>query len=130
MAEINQLREENQELMAENSQLSITKDSLSTNLELASMRNEELATAKAALVSEKENLEEDRAMLAEKVGIASVVKVDAIEVTGLKTRGSGKAVKRRNASNIDQLQVCFNTTINDVVEPCTEEFVVLILDPV
>lgn len=129
MAEINQLREENQELMAENSQLAITKDSLATNLELASMRNEELSTARAALVSEKEMLEEDRAMLAEKVSIASVVKVENVEANGLKLRNSGKAVKRRNASNVDQLQVCFTTTVNQVVEPGTEEFVVRIIDP-
>ena len=129
LAEINQLREENQGLMAENSQLSISRDSLSSNLELASMRNQELSTAKAALVSEKENLEQDRAMLSEKVGIASVIKVEGIEVTGLKTRSNGKAVKRRNASNIDQLQVCFNTTINDVVEPRLEEFVIRLIDP-
>lgn len=129
LAEINQLREENKELMAENSQLSIAKDSLSTNLELASMRNQELNTAKAALVSEKENLEKDRARLSEKVSIASVIKVENIEVTGLKMRDSGKAVKRRNASNVDQLQICFNTTVNEVTEPRLEEFVVRIIDP-
>lgn len=129
LAEINQLREENKELMAENSQLSITKDSLSSNLELAQMRNQELNTVRAALVSEKENLEKDRAMLSEKVSVASVIKVEAIEVAGLKLRSGGKAVKRRNASNVDQLQICFNTTVNEVTEPRLEEFVVRIIDP-
>jgi myosin heavy subunit len=129
LAEINQLREENKELMAENSQLSIVKDSLSSNLELAQMRNQELNTARAALVSEKENLEQDRAVLSEKVSIASVIKVENIEVTGLKMRSSGKAVKRRNASNVDQLQICFSTTVNQVTEPRLEEFVVRIIDP-
>lgn len=129
LAEINQLREENQELMAENSQLSIVKDSLSSNLEMASMRNQELSTARAALVSEKEMLEKDRAVLSEKVNIASMIKVENVEVTGLKTRDGGKSVKRRNASNIDQLQVCFNTTVNNVTELGTEEFVVRIIDP-
>ena len=51
------------------------------------------------------------------------------EVTGLKMRSSGKAVKRRNASNIDQLQICFNTTENQVTEPKLEEFVVRIINP-
>lgn len=129
LAEVNQLREENQELMAENSQLVVAKDSLQTNLELSRMANEELSTAKAALVSEKESLEKDRAALSTKVGIASVIKVENIEAVGLKLRGSGKAVKRNNAKNIDQLQVCFSTTVNNVTEPAAEEFVVRIIDP-
>ena len=129
LAEINQLREENQVLLTENSQLNLVKDSLQTNLEFSKMQNEELSTARAALVSEKESLEQTTAELSEKVGIASVVKVENIEVTGLKTRSSGKAVKRNNAKNIDHLQICFNTTVNNVTELGTEEFVVRIIDP-
>jgi hypothetical protein len=58
-----------------------------------------------------------------------VIKVDGVEVTGLKTKKSGKDVKRSNADNIDKLQVCFNTTSNDVAEEGTEVFFVRIINP-
>lgn len=129
IAEINQLREQNELLTSENSQLSENNQVLNQNLEEQQMANAELSSERAVLVSEKEQLEEVRQQLSRKVNIASVIKVDGVEVTGLKTKKSGKDVKRSNADNIDKLQVCFNTTSNDVAEDGTEVFYVRIINP-
>ena len=129
LAEINQLRQENEELTARTVELTEENTSLTTNLDSARVRNMELSSAKAALTSEKEVLEEDRARLAKKVNIASVVKVSNLQVDGLKVRSNGKSVARKTAKNIDQLQVCFQTTANQVTEPGVEQFFVRIINP-
>ncbi|PHN06422.1 hypothetical protein [Flavilitoribacter nigricans] len=129
IAEINQLREQNEVLTSENTQLSENNQQLNMSLEEQQMANAELSSERAVLVSEKEQLEEVRQQLSRKVNIASVIKVDGIEVTGLKTKKSGRDVKRSNADNIDKLQVCFNTTSNDVAEDGTEVFFVRIINP-
>lgn len=129
LAEINQLRQENQELTARTTELSQENYQLNTNLDSARMRNMELSSARAALTSEKEAIEADRARLSKKVNIASVVKVINVEAEGLKIRSNGKAATRRSAKNIDQLQVCFNTTSNQVAERGTEKFLVRIINP-
>ncbi len=129
LVEINQLRAENEQLAATNSVLSYEKDSLTSELSDQLSTNQELSSAKAALVSEKEMLERDKASLSRKVNMASVVKVDGIDVTGLKIRSSGRTVRRRSASNVDEIQICFNTTVNEVAEPGLERFFVRIINP-
>jgi myosin heavy subunit len=129
LAEINQLREENELLTARTVELTAENNSLNTNLDSARVRNMELSSAKAALTSEKETLEADRARLAKKVNIASVIKVGDIEVQGLKSRSSGKAVTRKSAKNIDQLQVCFQASANQVAEAGVEEFLIRVINP-
>ena len=63
------------------------------------------------------------------MNIASVIKVKGIEAEGLKVRNNGKTATRRKAKNVDQLQLCFNTTANQVANPGMEEFVVRIVSP-
>ena len=129
LAEINQLKAENQELTATTRRLSASNDSLSTNLAQTSTQNEELLTAKAALVSENEQLAQDRAVLSDKVNLASVIKINEINVDGIKTRKNGKGQKKKSAKQIDHLQVCFTTSANQVAEPGLEEFFVRIINP-
>lgn len=129
LAEINQLRQENEELTVRTTQLSEENNQLYNNLDSARSRNMELSSARATLVSEKEALEADRARLARKVNIASVVKVANVEAEGLKIRNNGKTTSRKSAKSVDQLQVCFTTTANQVAEPGTEEFLIRILNP-
>ncbi|MBR9922080.1 MAG: hypothetical protein GYB31_14670 [Bacteroidetes bacterium] len=130
LAEINTLKEQNQLLTDENSQLATDKEMLSGDLEQQLAANEELSTARAALVSEKEELESQNENLSRTVNYASVVKVQEIDVTGMKTRDNGKAVKKKYAKNVDHLKVCFNTTINEITEPGSEQFFVRIINPV
>jgi regulator of replication initiation timing len=130
LAELNQLRQENEELMAQNTVLNEEKETLTTELTTERTAREELSSEKAMLVSEKQMLEADKAFLAKKVNIASVIKVENIEVSGLKTKSSGKAVKKRYAKNVDQIQVCFNTTVNNVAEEGAERFHIRIINPI
>ena len=129
VAEINQLKEENQILTAANEELSENNSLLQTDLQSSQEQNEALSSEKALLVSEKEILSADNSRLSEKVNIASVIKVDDIDVSGIKMKKSGKAVKKKYAKNIDQLKVCFNTTSNKVAEPGLEQFLLRIVNP-
>lgn len=129
LAEINQLKDQVQGLTVEKDQLTQEKMTLSTDLEKERATSQELSTVKATLISEKEELEKTRAILSKKVTAASAIKVDGIEVTGLKTRKSGKAVKNKSANDIDQLQICFNTSANQVVDPGDEYFYIRIINP-
>lgn len=126
VAEINQLRAENQELTAQNVQLSDEKQTLETQL---TTTIEESEATKATLMSQNEELSQEREQLAKKVNIASVVKVNNIEVTGHKIRNNGKKAKKTRADNIDELQVCFTLSENNVVEPNLERFFVRIVNP-
>lgn len=129
LAEINQLRQENEELTSANSELTETNVSLNTDLEASKFENQELNNVKAALVSEKEQLEENNNFLSGKVTRASVINVESIEANGMKTKSSGKAVKKKYAKNIDQIRICFNTTENAVAENGAETFYVRIINP-
>ncbi|MCB0621370.1 MAG: hypothetical protein KDC43_20760 [Saprospiraceae bacterium] len=123
IAEITQLKEENQLLADENTQLQEDKAMLETDLTQQRTANEELNTEKAQLVSANEDLSKT-------VTFASVVKVDNIEAVGLKVKDNGKTAKKSLAKNVDQLQVCFNTTINEVTTAGREQFFVRIINPV
>ncbi len=129
VAEINQLREQNEELLAENTQLSDVNTELKTNLDSSRYAYQQSESVRAALVSEKESLEETKARLSKKVTFASMIKVTDLEAEGYKTRNNGKLSKNRRASNIDQVQICFNTTTNEVAEPGTEVYHIRIVDP-
>ncbi len=129
VAEINQLRQQNQELSAQNSQLSETNTQLQGTLEEQRSAYQQAESARASLVSEKEVLEKDRAALSNKVTFASVIKVSNIDVQGYKGKSSGKLSKERQAKNVDQLQICFNTVANEVAENGSETYFVRIIDP-
>ncbi|MCB0706307.1 MAG: hypothetical protein KDC34_13405 [Saprospiraceae bacterium] len=129
LAEINTLKEQNEMLASENTQLASDKEMLSGDLEQQKVANQELSTARAALVSEKEELESQNQNLSRTVNYASVVKVENIDVTGLMTKDAGKTVKKKYAKNVDQLKVCFETTINEITEPGREQFYVRIISP-
>lgn len=122
LAEVNQLREQNQILTDDNTRLKDENTNLNTNLETERTATQQLTSEKAMLVSEREEL-------SKKVSIASVVKVGGLEVSGQKLRKSGKSVSRKNAGNVDQINICFETTENQVIEPGTEVFYIRIINP-
>lgn len=126
VAQINQLKAENQMLVAENDSLNTEKQTLETRLTTTIKESEE---TKATLMSQNEELSEERAQLAQKVNIASVIKVEDINVKGLKIRNNGKRAEKNKARNVDELRVCFTLTENKVVEPQMERFFVRIVNP-
>ena len=129
IAEVNQLRAENQELLAANTDLGNQNKSLQEDLTAKSALNQELESARARLVSEKENLTSTNEMLGNKVDIASVIQVSDVRATGWKIRKNGKAAKKKYAKNVDRLELCFNASQNLVTDGGTEIFQVRIISP-
>lgn len=129
LAEIQQLKEDKNLLTEQNVALSQERDLLQEDLGSQKVMNEELVTARAALVSEKEGLMEEKEMLSKKVNIASVIKVSSLNVTGEKLKGSGKAKETKRAKSAERLKVCFNPTENKVTNAGMEQFFVRIINP-
>ena len=129
ISENNKLRADNEILVQQNGELNAAKVSLEGEVASARVMNEELVTARAALVSQKESLESQNASLSDKVNIASVVKVISVKGEGFKIRKSGKVKGKNKASAVDRIRVCFDATDNAVVEGGLEKFYVRIIDP-
>ncbi len=129
LVEINTLKEENLLLADENQQLTQDKLLLTDEVEKERTMNNELLTAKAALVSEKETLETEKSALSKKVNYASVIKVNEVNATGWKIKNSGKPKKKSYANNIDFLKICFTATQNEIAEAGVEQFYIRIINP-
>ncbi len=123
MSEVEELKAQNEMLTEENATLQENNLALQTELQSHLSANEQLEEAKAVLVSEKEDLSNT-------VFFASVVKVNKVKVDAYKVKGSGKPVKRKVAKQINQLKVCFSTTVNEVARPGLEKFYVRIINPI
>lgn len=128
VAELNQLREQNALLTDENQQLAQQRDVLETDLNSQRVTNDNLTQERALLVSEREELSSTNNQLSRKVSMASAIKVSNLEAVGQKNRRSGKAVTRRDAANVEQIEVTFNTTVNEIAEAGREEFYVRIIN--
>lgn len=123
LAQIEQMKIENETLTTNNQQLTIEKEALFSNLQNQVMENTQLHEAKAMLVSQNTELTKS-------VRVGSVVKVKDVKIESLKVRSNGKVAERSSAKRVDQLKVCFNTVPNEVVQPGgTEEFQVRIINP-
>lgn len=129
-ARIENLKAENESLRGKNEQLSERTRTLSTDLDAQRNKNQELSSVKSQLEQEKMALTADKTRLADKVNLASVVKVENVSATGMKARESGKTVKKRYAKNVDLLRVCFTATANEVTNPGVEQFYVRIINPI
>lgn len=125
LAEINQLRKENESLNAENSQLSSQNQELSSTLETERQSNQELSSSQRQLLSEKQDLERTRETLSRKVTAASAIKVDGIAVLGMDVKGK----KTKRSKNTVSLNICFNTTVNEVANSGNELFLIRLILP-
>ncbi|MCC6725869.1 MAG: hypothetical protein IT258_15275 [Saprospiraceae bacterium] len=122
IAQIEQLKSEQEQLSQDNVRLKSDKDSLAYTLQTKFVENEALTTAKAQLVSEREELTKS-------VQAGSVIKVKDINVSGMKVKKNGKTSEKESAKRIDQLNICFTTIANDIVQPGKEKFYVRIINP-
>lgn len=128
LAELNQLREQNTLLTDENRQLAQERDGLRSNLDEQVQTNQSLNQERALLVSEKEQLASNNNNLSRQVTQASAIKVGSLEANGQKLRRTGKPVTRRDAENVDQIVVTFNTSINEIAREGREMFYLRILN--
>lgn len=129
IAQVEGLQAENAHLTETNTQLGVEKDALNTNLQTQVVENAQLNEAQAVLTSEKMALAETNDKLNATVNLASVVKVKGIQVEGFKEKGNGKMAKKKSASDIDDLQICFQTTANEVTKNGEETFYVRLITP-
>jgi hypothetical protein len=66
-----------------------------------------------------------RERLARKVNAASVIKVDGIAVLGMDSKNK----KTKQSKNTVSLNICFNTTVNEIAAPGNELFLIRIILP-
>lgn len=130
LAELDAVKAQNQVLTKEKMQLTEEKQVLIGNVESERMNVQNLNEEKAVLVGLKENLEEKNAKLNQKVNYGSVVRVTDVSGTGLKTKNSGKTVTKSYAKNADKIQICFNTTENEIANMGNEEFYIRVISPI
>ncbi|MBK9335541.1 MAG: hypothetical protein IPM98_02690 [Lewinellaceae bacterium] len=129
LAEIEKLKEDVGVLTSQNTELTGQVTNLSTSLNETQSRLSEESTAKAALISEKTQLETERAVLSKKVDIASAIRVKNITVKSVDVRSSGKEKSKSRASKVDKLNICFVTEPNEVVPEGEEVFYITVIDP-
>lgn len=129
VAELEKLREEHAALTVAHTELRGQYDQLTDDFEMVVMEKEELTSAQAMLVSEREQLSREKAYLAEKVDIASVVRVKDIDVSGYRLRSSGREATQRRARNIDGLKICFTALDNLIADSDKERFFVRVVNP-
>jgi predicted nuclease with TOPRIM domain len=129
VAQVESLQAENQTLTETNTQLGIEKTELTNNLQTQVMENTQLNEAKAMLTSEKTALSATNEKLNATVNLASVVKVQSFQIDGFKSKGNGKKAKKKSADAIDDLQVCFQTTANDVTKAGEITYYIRVITP-
>jgi SMC interacting uncharacterized protein involved in chromosome segregation len=130
VAEIDRMKAEIESLRGERDELTERTKNLSANLDSANMRTSALEGENSAIAAERDQLSDEKSKLTEKVNLASVIKVDKVEVTPLKERGNGKTVTKKSAKKVDQLKVCIRTTENKIAKPGTEVFYIRIINPI
>ncbi len=130
LAEMEQLYQEKAELNELNQNLSARNESLEDRVNRERQEKMRLQEQKDTLLSSTIQLQKKQQRLADKVDLASVIRVENIEAEGFKVSRSGKYRSRRKADNIDILQICFETTFNRVAPKGSETFFIRIINPV
>lgn len=129
LAEIDDLKKQVGILTESNTQLTTQNQQLNTSLTETQTKLQEEGTAKAALISEKTQLETERTALAKKVDIASAIRVKNVTVKSVDVRNNGKEKSKSRAGKVDKLNICFTTEPNEVVPSGEETFQIRIVDP-
>lgn len=129
LAEMEQLYQEKAELNELNQSLSARNESLEDRVSREREEKMRLKEQKDTLLSSTIQLQKQQQHLAEKVDLASVIRVENIQAEGFKVSRSGKYRSRRKADNIDILKICFETTFNRVAAKGEETFFIRIINP-
>ncbi|MDF1696039.1 MAG: hypothetical protein P1U56_09420 [Saprospiraceae bacterium] len=129
VAEVTQLREENELLAASNSELTQQNATLSMQYQNEQRAREEIEEARAVLASERERLAKTNEELDVKVDMANAIKINFMKVQGYQKKKDGKLKKKKKAKDINVIEVCFTTETNMVTAPGAKEFQVRLIDP-
>ncbi len=129
VAKIAELEQDKKKLGEQVTVLTTEKTNLQENLTKEQAEKEQVITQKTAVESENVKIQAEKAILAKKTEMGSVVKVAQLSIQGFKVRESGKEKERTHAKNIDRLKFCFKAVDNQVVDPGSETFYLRIIDP-
>lgn len=129
IAEIASLRDANQTLMADNSQLKDQNASLNTQYINEQRAKKEIEQARAVLAAEKERLSKTNEELDVKVDMANAIKINFMKTQGYSLKDNGKKKKKSRAKNINLIEVCFTTESNHVTPAGEKEFQIRLIDP-
>ncbi len=129
VAKIAELEQDKKMLGEQVNVLTTEKTNLQDNLTKEQAEKEQVITQKTAVETENAKIQAEKAILAKKAEMGSVVKVAQLSIQGFKVRESGKEKERTHAKNIDRLKFCFKAVDNQVVDPGSETFYLRIIDP-
>lgn len=130
VAEITELKEQNQYLASSNEKLAQEKEVLANSYQTQMEVNAELEEAKKVLASEKERLVDNNTKLATKVDMANAIKINWLEVKGFEIKDNGDLKDKSKAKDIEMLRTCVRTESNYVTPSGEKEFFVRLINPI
>lgn len=98
-----------------------------SNLEVAILEKEDKIEA---VVTEKAQVEKEKAKLSEKVSRGGVLNVRNLNVQALKIRNSGKEKETSRAKYVEKFTVCFDVIKNELTESGRNKFLLRIINPI
>jgi len=129
LEELNTLRENNANLLEENSELSTQNKNLSSELNVNRRKMTEMDSVSRILKDQSEKLNESNQKLSSKVDMANAIKINYIDIKTLDDKGKGKLKERSRAKVVDILRTCFTTETNMVTPAGEKEFFVRFTNP-
>jgi len=129
LAEITDLKSQNEMLTAENGKLTQDIVVLNDNLTAEKQITTNLTETRAVLMSEKEDLMEKNTELSDKVEVGSAIKINWMSLEGGEVKDDGSWKRRKIAKRSKTLRTCFRTETNVVVPAGEETFFLRIIGP-
>lgn len=120
---------EKESLLAEKNRQDSINQTLNSRLDESKQTNDYLTSVTRDLTVEKSKLEKEKSSLAKKVDKASMIKADKISVKTLQKKDNGKNVSRKNADNVNLLEICFLPLPNPSASGNGEKFIVRVISP-
>jgi hypothetical protein len=129
IAQISQLKGENQKLAVANTTLRKEKEVLTTDLNTQKEAYSVLDEEKKVIAQEKAELDKKKALLDEQVDVASAIKLNSLIVEGRQNKGEGESKEQKKVKKLDFLRTCIITETNVTIPPGKQEIYVRIIDP-
>ena len=129
ISQVADLQNKNKGLTENVATLTSEKTKITEDLTKEKSAKDEVITQKAALAEEKAKVEQERAMLAKKVDIGSVVHVSNLTTKGYSVKEDGKEKERISGTSINRIKFCFDVFENQIAPTGKETFYFRIIDP-
>lgn len=120
---------EKESLLAEKIRQDSINQSLNSKLDESKETNDYLTSVTRDLTLEKSKLEKEKNSLAKKMDKASMIKTEKITIKTLQKKDNGKNVSRKNAENVNMLEICFLPMPNAAASGEGEKFKVRVISP-